>query len=144
MKRPTPFLATLGLLSLAALAWADPPPGPPPGGPPGVPPIERLTQDLGLDANQQAQVKLILDAQHAKMDAERAQFEASGTQPTREEMHAKHQQMDAELDSQLATVLTPEQLAKFQELRRHRPKGPPGGGRDGAGPGSQAPASQGQ
>lgn len=142
MKRPTTFLATLGMLSLAALVLAEPPPGPPPGGPPRGPPIERLTQDLGLDANQQAQVKLILDAQHAKMDAERAQFEASGMQPTREEMHAKRQQMDAELDSQLATVLTPEQLTRFQELRKHRPKGPPGGGRDGEGPGNQAPASR--
>ena len=102
-------------------------------GPPGGPgtmaaPIERLTQDLGLDATQAAQVKQILDAQHAKMDAERAQFEASGTRPSREEMHAKHEQMDAELDQQLATVLTPEQLAKFKDMRRRHPMGPPPGG----------------
>ena len=101
----------------------------------GGPPIERLAQDLGLDATQQAQVKQILDAQHTKMDAERAQYEASGTRPSREEMHAKHEQMDAELDQQLSTVLTAEQLAKFKELRRHRPMGPPPGAPPGEGNG---------
>ncbi|HTU68648.1 MAG TPA: hypothetical protein VMF52_22095 [Steroidobacteraceae bacterium] len=134
MKRPALFLATLAL-AITSSAWADAPKGPPPGGPRGGPPIERLAQDLGLDANQTTQVKAILDAQHAKMDAERAQFESSGTRPSREEMHAKHEQMDAELDTQLAGVLTPEQLAKFKEMRKHRPMGPPPGG---------APAGQGQ
>jgi Spy/CpxP family protein refolding chaperone len=125
MKRPTFLLAAL---AVTGLALADQPQGPPPGGPgSGGAPIERLTQDLGLDAAQAAQVKQILDAQHAKMDAERAQFEASGTRPSREEMHAKHEQMDAELDQQLSAVLTPEQLAKFQELRKHRHMGPPPG-----------------
>jgi Spy/CpxP family protein refolding chaperone len=122
--------ASLLLAALAAsgLAFADQDRGPPPGAPGSVgAPIERLAQDLGLDAAQQAQVKQILDAQRAKMDADRAQFEASGTRPSREEMHAKHEQMDAELDQQLSTVLTPEQLAKFKELRRHRTMGPPPG-----------------
>jgi len=136
MKRPTFLLAAL---VLTGLACADQPAGPPHGGPGrGGPPIERLTQDLGLDAAQAAQVKQILDAQRAKMEADRAQFEASGTRPSREEMHAKHEQMDAELDQQLSTVLTPEQLAKFQEIRRHRPMGPPpGGAPPGEGTGSQ-------
>jgi Spy/CpxP family protein refolding chaperone len=35
--------------------------------------------------------------------------------------------MDAELDAQLATVLTPEQLVKFREMRKNRPMGPPPG-----------------
>jgi Spy/CpxP family protein refolding chaperone len=138
MRYPSFLLAAL---AMTGLALADQPSGPPPGSPGrGGPPIERLTQDLGLDAAQAAQVKQILDSQHAKMDAERAQFEASGTRPSREEMHAKHEQMDAELDQQLSAVLTPEQLAKFQEIRKHRPKGPPpGGSPPGEGTGSQSP-----
>lgn len=119
------FVATLGLAS--AVALADPPAGPPPGmrGPPS---IERLTQDLGLNESQQAEVKRIFDAQRAKMDADRAQFEASGTRPSREEMHAKREQAAAEIHQQLAAVLTPEQLAKFDEMRkRQRPPGPPPG-----------------
>jgi Spy/CpxP family protein refolding chaperone len=137
MKRSTFLLAAV---ALTGMAFADQPSGPPPGGPGrGGPPIERLTQDLGLDAAQAAQVKQILDSQHAKMDAERAQFEASGTRPSREEMHAKHEQMETELDQQLSAVLTPEQLAKFQEIRKHRPKGPPpGGSPPGEGTGSQS------
>ena len=126
MKRVTLLMAAL---VASGLALADQRQGPPPGGPESRgAPIERLTQDLGLDAAQAAQVKQILEAQHAKMEADRAQFEASGTRPSREEMHAKHEQMDAELDQQLSTVLTPEQLAKFKEMRRHRPMGPPPGG----------------
>ena len=135
MKRHAFLLAAL---VASGLALADEHQGPPPGGPGrGGPPIERLAQDLGLDATQQAQVKQILDAQHSKMEADRAQFEASGTRPSREEMHAKHEQMDAELDQQLAAVLTPEQLAKFQEIRRHRPMGPPPGAPPDEGNGSQ-------
>jgi Spy/CpxP family protein refolding chaperone len=130
MKSPTFLLAAL---AAGGLALADQPHGPTPGGPNTAgAPIERLTQDLGLDAAQAAQVKQILDAQHARMDAERAQFEASGTRPSREEMHARHEQMDAELDQQLSAVLTPEQLAKFKDMRKRRPMGPPP---DGAMPG---------
>lgn len=121
---------TLALAALAvttSLAFAEPPGGPPPGGPRGGPPIERLAKDLGLDATQQSQVKEILDAQRAKMDADRAQFEASGTRPTRDEMHAKHEQADADVRQQLSAVLTAEQLAKFDEIRKRRPmRGPPG------------------
>jgi Spy/CpxP family protein refolding chaperone len=125
MKR---LLILLAALAASTIAFADQPSGPPPGGMQrGGIPIERLAQDLGLDASQTAQVKAILDAQRAKMDVERAQFAASGTRPTREEMQAKHQQMDAELQQQLSVVLTPEQLAKFEQMKQRRPKGPPPG-----------------
>jgi Spy/CpxP family protein refolding chaperone len=134
MNRLTRLLAALAATSLAL---ADQPAGPTPGGPHrGGPPIERLTQDLGLDGSQAIQVKAILDAQRARMNAERAQLEASGTPPSREEMQAKHQQLDADLKQQLSAVLTPEQLAKFEQLRQRRPMGPPPGARPGQGNGS--------
>jgi len=111
------WLATAGV----AVAQA-PPPGPPPGGPP----IEALARDLGLDDTQKAEMKRIFAAQRAKREAERAQFQASGTRPTREEMHAKHKENDAELRQQLSTVLSAEQLARFETLRKERrPHGPP-------------------
>jgi Spy/CpxP family protein refolding chaperone len=134
--RTTPLL--LAALAASSLALADQPAGPPPGGPRGGPPIERLAQDLGLDTNQATQVKAILDAQRAKMDAERAQLEASGARPSREEMHAKHEQMDADLRQQLSAVLTPEQLTKFEQMRKRRPMGPPPGAMPGQGEGAQS------
>jgi len=132
MKRPAPFLAALAIATVFTnMALADPPAGAPPGGPPRGPPIERIAKDLNLDANQQTEVKRILEAQRARMDAERQQFEASGTRPSREEMQAKHEQMDAELHQQLSGVLTSDQLTKFEEMRKHQRHGPPPGERTG-------------
>jgi Spy/CpxP family protein refolding chaperone len=125
MKRVTLLIATL---VASGIALADPNQGVSTGGP-GTrgAPMERLAQDLGLDATQQAQVKQILDAQRARMEADRMQSDASGTRPSREEMRAQHEQMDAELDQQLSAVLTPEQLAKFKEMRHRHVMGPPPG-----------------
>jgi hypothetical protein len=125
MKRPALFMAAL----IGTMAFADPPDGPPPGGPPRGPPIERIAKDLNLDANQTSEVKRILEAQHAKMDSERQQFEASGTRPSREEMQAKHEQMDADLRQQLSGVLTADQLTRFEEMRKRHRRGPPPGER---------------
>jgi Spy/CpxP family protein refolding chaperone len=131
MNRFTLILATLA--ASTTVAFAQTPAGGPPDGPPGFghgrggSPVEHLTQELSLSEAQAAQVKQIFEAQRSKMEAERAQFEASGTRPTREEMKAHHDQMDAELHQQLAGVLTPDQLTKFDELRKRRPHGPPPG-----------------
>jgi len=132
MNRFTSMLAALAASATVAFAQT-PAGGPPPDAPPGFghgrggSPVEHLTQELSLTDAQAAQVKQIFEAQRSKMETERAQFEASGTRPTREEMQAHHDQMDAELRQQLAGVLTPEQLTKFDELRKRRPHGPPPG-----------------
>ena len=128
MKR---VMSALSILVLGAqVALAAEPPGSPPGGPPrGAAPIERLAQDLNLDATQKMQVKSILDAQHAKHAAARAQFRASGQRPDRETMHAQMQQDDQDVLQQLSGVLTPEQLTKFKQVqaerREHMRNGPP-------------------
>ncbi len=126
MKRPIMFAA---LAAATSLALAQSPSGPTSGGPRGgPPPIERLAQDLSLTPGQQTAVKAIFDSEHAKRDAERAQWEASGTRPSREQMHAHMEMKDAELRAQLATVLTPEQLAKFDAMRKRQLRmGPPPG-----------------
>ncbi len=123
MKRTLLFAA---LATATTLALADPPDGPTPGMARGGPPLEHLAQELGLTPEQQAQVRAIFDAQHAKMEAERAQFEGSGTHPTRDQMYARREQADAEIHAQLAAVLTPAQLARFDQLhKRQRRMGPP-------------------
>ncbi len=118
MKRTLMFAA---LAASTSLAFGEPPPGPPPGMGRGGPPVEMLTKDLGLNETQQVEVKRIFDARHAQMEAERAQFESSGTRPTHEQMDAKREAADAQMRQQLSGVLTTEQLAKFDELRKRRP-----------------------
>lgn len=96
----------LAALAASTLAMADPPPGPPPGA--REPPIERLAQELNLDPAQQAEMQRILAAHREKSDAE--------------------------LRQQLAAVLTAEQLARFDALRKRGPiRTAPG-----VGPGTQA------
>jgi Spy/CpxP family protein refolding chaperone len=85
--------------------------------------LERLTVLLDLTDTQKAQVKTILDAEHAKM---RAQFEAakaSGTKPSFEQMQATREQMRTETVQQLTPVLTPAQLKKFEVLMEEHAKG---------------------
>lgn len=61
-----------------------------PKGPKG-PKLERLTRELNLTADQQAKVKAILEAEHAKKEA-----------------------LKAETDGKLKAVLTKEQYAKLE------------------------------
>jgi len=97
-------LAALSLVPLAAQAWGR-------GGHRGPSPdraVERLTEDLALTADQQTQVKTILEESFAK-----------GT----EMREAHRQEMEALRDQtheSLAAVLTPEQVQKFDELRDER------------------------
>ncbi len=131
MKLSALSLPALALVAGLALAQ-QPADGPPRGGPPRGPSIEMLAKELSLSDSQKAQIQQILDAQRAPRDAQRQQHEASGTRPTREEMEARRSENDAALHQQLGTVLTTEQLAKFDSLRqqRGRPPGPPRGSRD--------------
>src|SRR5262245_34380397 len=107
MKR---WLIALPALALAAqLALAHP------HGPPTAEMIDQMTADLGLDANQKQQVQKIFEDQHARMEEERKQYEASGQRPSRDEMRAKHEQARQDLDAQLSTVLTLDQLQKLHK-----------------------------
>jgi Spy/CpxP family protein refolding chaperone len=125
MTRPT--LALLVVLCTAQLAFAQ---QPPPGHPPhGGPRVEMLAQRLGLDDTQKAEVKKILEQQHAQAQTERKQFDATGQRPTPEEMRATFARHDQELTQALSGVLTPDQLTKFKamqaERREHMRHGPP-------------------
>jgi len=107
MKR---WLIALPALALAAqLALAHP------HGPPSAEMIDQMTADLGLDTNQKQQVQKIFEEQHARMEEERKAYDATGQRPTREEMQQKHEQMRQDLDAQLSTVLTLDQIEKLHK-----------------------------
>jgi Spy/CpxP family protein refolding chaperone len=105
--------------------------------------MDRLAILLDLNDGQKAQVQSILDAERAKAKEQFAQFKASGTRPTREQMKAAHEQMKADTQQQLSSVLTPAQLKKFEVLGEgfrphHHFRGP-----HGAPPNTAPPASSG-
>ena len=110
--------------ALPALALMGQPVLANPHGPPPAEMIDEMTKDLGLDANQKQQVQKIFEEQHAKMEEERKLYDATGQRPTPEEMHAKHEQARQDLDSQLSTVLTLDQIEKLHkkmdEMRAER------------------------
>ena len=104
MKR-TVFLTAAALAMGWQLVLADTPGKPQRGGPP----IDEIATTLGLDDSQKAAVTRILDDAHARMEASR-----------KENM--------AQVDSELATVLTAEQVSQFKKLMKQgRHRGPPPG-----------------
>jgi Spy/CpxP family protein refolding chaperone len=129
MKRR--FLA-LALLCVVSAAMAQSPPQDGPGGP-GAHRLETLTTLLDLTDAQKAQVKAILEAEHAKMKAQFQATQASGTKPSFEQMRAAREQARAETVQQLTPVLTASQLKKFEVLMEER-------SRQDRGPHGQPPA----
>ena len=95
------FLLTAALLA-GTPTLAQMPPGPHPGGPP---PRVDIVAVLGLDATRAEQVRAIMQSTHQKMEVVRSQMET----------------IRRETDTQLAAVLTPDELEK---LRAAMPKPP--------------------
>ena len=118
MKRLFLVWAATLMLSLAIAAWAQTPPqggGPGgaqgPGGAGGPPPRPDFARELGLSAEKAAQLESVLKAEREQMD-----------------------RMRAENRSKLAAVLTPEQLARLEQMRPGPPRPPmQGGGAQGGG-----------
>lgn len=85
--------------------------------------LAKMTTELSLDANQQAQMKPIIAAQGAKMEAVRAQMKAnkeSGVMPSdadRKEMR-KNRMADKEAtDNKIKAILSAEQFVKYQAMQ---------------------------
>jgi Spy/CpxP family protein refolding chaperone len=124
-------LVALVLFCGAGVTFAQAPSEQPRGAPNAAHELDRLTTLLDLTDTQKAQVKVVLDAEHAKMRAQFQAARASGTKPTFEEMQAARQQARAERVQQLTPVLTASQLKKFQVLMEeergpHHGRGPHG------------------
>lgn len=135
--------SALVLLCAMGVAFAQAPSAPPSGPPNAQQRLDRLAILLDLTDAQKAQVKTILDAQHAKMRAQLEAARASGTRPTFEQMQADRQQLKADTLQQLSSVLNAAQLKKFEVLmedERGPGRGPPGH-RHGDAPPASAPSN---
>lgn len=120
----TRFLALGLLLAMSGVALAN---RPPPGGPPPGFNIDKLEVLLDLDAYQKQEVQKILDAQHEAMRAKREQARSSNTRPSFEEMQKEREAAQAATRTQLAKVLSEQQLKKFDVLNERpamRARGP--------------------
>jgi Spy/CpxP family protein refolding chaperone len=130
----------LVLLLATGVVMGQGPPDRPPGPPNPEHQLERLATLLDLTDSQKAQVKTILDAEHAKMKAQFEAARASGTKPSFDAMHALHEQLQAETVQQLTPVLSASQLKKFEVLREEQ-HGPHGAGPHGPPSGAAPPVS---
>jgi hypothetical protein len=87
------------------------------------PDMDRLALLLDLNDAQKSQVEQVLNEQHEQMRATMEQQHASGQKPTRDEMRAKHEQLQKDTMSKLSSILDAQQLKKFQALSEHCPGG---------------------
>lgn len=119
-KTPIALLATAWLATGIALADG------PAKGPPG-PNMDRMAILLDLDESQKTAVQQVLEEQHQKMRAAREQYKSSGTRPSREEMQQLREQRKQETFAKLQSILTPEQIKKFEALTDRPPRHRMGG-----------------
>jgi Spy/CpxP family protein refolding chaperone len=87
------------------------------------PDMDRLALLLDLNDQQKSQVQQVLDEQHEQMRAAMEQEHASGQHPSRDEMRAKHEQLQKDTMDKLSSILDAQQLKKFQALAEHGPGG---------------------
>jgi hypothetical protein len=85
--------------------------------------LQKLTSELSLDANQQAQVKQLLAERSAKAEKfreDRKDKKDSGTKPTAAEREAFKNELKAEKDAndaKMKTILTADQYTKWHTLQ---------------------------
>jgi periplasmic protein CpxP/Spy len=75
----------------------------------------KMMKELNLSKDQQAQLK----ASHKEMKAKREALKAQDN-ITVKEMKEKKAALKAEQESKMATILTPEQKAKFDEMKKQK------------------------
>lgn len=78
--------------------------------------MDRLATLLDLTDAQKSEVQMVLQQEQTKVQAEFAQFKASGTRPTPAQMKTFRQQIKTDTDQQLSGVLSATQLTKFNLL----------------------------
>ena len=115
----TRLIVALAAWLAAGIAFADSRQPEPPGMD-----IDRMAILLELDDTQNVAVQDVLEQQHAKMRAAHDEHHAAGTRPTREEMSQVREQMKQETVQKLQSVLTAEQITKFEALTDRPPRAP--------------------
>jgi Spy/CpxP family protein refolding chaperone len=83
---------------------------------PGPPPLERFVAPLALTAEQQSKLRPIFAAAQAQAAQDVKDASAEGEKPDPARMAAARKMREADFRMHLATVLTPEQLSKFENL----------------------------
>lgn len=82
--------------------------------------LKKMTTDLNLDANQQAQMKSIITEQNSKMESMMADRKANGnakpSKEDREAMRAKRNDAKVEMDNRIKAVLNPTQYDKYKAM----------------------------
>jgi Spy/CpxP family protein refolding chaperone len=77
--------------------------------------VSHLTQELALSEDQANQIRLILEAQAEKRQKLFSESSSGGDRRAmREQMRAIHKETDRQIES----ILTPEQIEQFQDLRK--------------------------
>ncbi len=99
-----------GAATGAGLTWALRPHGPGPGGPrphpDGMPP---LVAELGLSPDQAARARAIFESHRAELEA------------AIQEAFPRVRAVQDRVDAEIRAILTPDQVARFDELRTRRP-----------------------
>jgi hypothetical protein len=91
--------------------------------PEGRPPLPRQFQELGLSASQQLQAEAIFERHRPELDA------------VLQESYPRIRAVNERMESELRSILTPEQVQQLERLEARRPPGSGfPGGRPGAGP----------
>ena len=86
---------------------------------PGPPPLERFVKPLGLSSEQQRKLKPIFAQAQAKAAREEAEI-AKGRTPSAQVAESALLTREADLRVQLSTVLTQEQMMRYESLTASR------------------------
>ena len=105
--------------------------------------VERLDKALSLTAEQKAEITKIYSEEFKAMGKEKPAMRERGEKPDEATMKARQEQMKAQRDAvnaKIEALLTPEQAAKFAQMKQHEGKrghgghhGPKDGGHKGCG-----------
>ncbi len=110
------FLALMSLLMVTTSVLAMPPSD-------SAAMVDRLVSELGLDQAQATRVEAIMSAQQERMKALR--------DLPRSERRSEMQRLRQDMDAQLRDVLSDDQMAQFEALRKELSGARRGGGKRG-------------
>lgn len=82
--------------------------------------LNRVAEELGLDDTQREQFATIMREQHQQVREMRRSMRDQGIKRDSEEARAHREAMHAQVRERLGTVLTAEQLERFDALRHER------------------------
>ena len=88
--------------------------------------LKKMTKELNLTEAQQGEIKVLLETQFEERKAlneQRKAMKEAGEKPTKElrkEMREERAAKETAMNSQMASILNPEQLTKFEAITKER------------------------